>query len=232
MPADGGGTITDLAVPRDQGEVFVPTSRHRRPGGCRPPSTNAYRTGSARPALDSGKRAGNRRPECTLPGPGHRRYADHLPLRERPGRTHPQGGFGFHPLVCLLANTGEAVSGRLRPGNAGANTAPRITSPCWAALSRRSPDAHRPGTARQPCPPSLSAPTAPDPRQHSAPTSATCGTRGIRTVFSVGYAVIEPVRPAGRPLPRPGHPGAVGSRTCQLVAHGLPMRGGPVHRPG
>jgi hypothetical protein len=34
-----------------------------------------------------------------------------------------KGGFGFHPLLCFLVNTGEAVSGRLRPGNAGANTA-------------------------------------------------------------------------------------------------------------
>ncbi len=41
----------------------------------------------------------------------------------RPTHKH---GFGFHPLVCWLDRgdgTGEALSGILRPGNAGANTA-------------------------------------------------------------------------------------------------------------
>src|SRR3990170_2597103 len=32
-------------------------------------------------------------------------------------------GFGFHPLLCYEAETEEALSGILRPGNAGANTA-------------------------------------------------------------------------------------------------------------
>jgi hypothetical protein len=32
-------------------------------------------------------------------------------------------GFGFHPLLVDLDQTGEALAGRLRPGNAGANTA-------------------------------------------------------------------------------------------------------------
>ncbi len=37
-----------------------------------------------------------------------------------------KGGFGFYPLVCFLDRgdgTGEALSGTLRPGNAGSNTA-------------------------------------------------------------------------------------------------------------
>jgi hypothetical protein len=32
-------------------------------------------------------------------------------------------GFGFHPQLVYLDQTGEALAGRLRPGNAGANTA-------------------------------------------------------------------------------------------------------------
>ena len=32
-------------------------------------------------------------------------------------------GFGFHPLLVYLDQTGEALAGQLRPGNAGANTA-------------------------------------------------------------------------------------------------------------
>ena len=34
-----------------------------------------------------------------------------------------KGGFGFHPLLCYLDETGEALAGLLRPGNAGSNTA-------------------------------------------------------------------------------------------------------------
>lgn len=34
-----------------------------------------------------------------------------------------KGGFGFHPLLCYLDESGEALAGILRPGNAGANTA-------------------------------------------------------------------------------------------------------------
>ena len=34
-----------------------------------------------------------------------------------------KGGFGFHPMFCFADATGEALSGALRPGNAGSNTA-------------------------------------------------------------------------------------------------------------
>ncbi len=33
-----------------------------------------------------------------------------------------KGGFGFHPIFCFADATGEALSGMLRPGNAGSNT--------------------------------------------------------------------------------------------------------------
>ncbi len=34
-----------------------------------------------------------------------------------------KGGFGHHPLLAYLDETGEAPAGILRPGNAGSNTA-------------------------------------------------------------------------------------------------------------
>jgi hypothetical protein len=34
-----------------------------------------------------------------------------------------KGGFGFHPMLAYADQTGEALAGELRPGNAGANTA-------------------------------------------------------------------------------------------------------------
>jgi hypothetical protein len=33
-----------------------------------------------------------------------------------------KGGFGYHPLMAFLDNTGEALAGVLRAGNAGSNT--------------------------------------------------------------------------------------------------------------
>ena len=46
------------------------------------------------------------------------------------------GGFGFHPLRCFEAITGEAPAGILRPGNAGANTAADHVAVLEPALAR------------------------------------------------------------------------------------------------
>jgi Transposase DDE domain group 1 len=45
----------------------------------------------------------------------------HTDSKEGTGPTY-KGGWGFHPLLCFADATGEALSGMLRPGNAGANT--------------------------------------------------------------------------------------------------------------
>lgn len=47
-----------------------------------------------------------------------------------------KGGFGFHPLLAYLDETGEALAARLRPGNAGANTAADQIEVCEAALEQ------------------------------------------------------------------------------------------------
>jgi len=62
-----------------------------------------------------------------------------------------KGGFGFHPLLCYLDETGEPLAGLLRPGNAGANTARRsLRGPATGARAAsrcrprsRDPCAHR-----------------------------------------------------------------------------------------
>lgn len=93
-----------------------------------------------------------------------------------------EGGFGFHPLLCFLANTGEALSGRLRPGNAGANTASDHITVLDQALAQI-PDAHRHGTdllVRTDSAGSANAFLA-----HVRDVRK----RGIRTFFSVGYAI-------------------------------------------
>lgn len=45
----------------------------------------------------------------------------HTETKEGTG-AHYKGGWGFHPMFCFADATGEALSGLLRPGNAGANT--------------------------------------------------------------------------------------------------------------
>lgn len=46
----------------------------------------------------------------------------HSEHKEGTGANY-KGGFGFHPMLCFCDNTSEALSGLLRPGNAGANDA-------------------------------------------------------------------------------------------------------------
>lgn len=102
--------------------------------------------------------------------------------------------------MCFLANTGEAMSGRLRPGNAGVNTAADHIAVLDDALAQI-PDAHRHGTDIL-------------VRTESAGSAKAFLThvrdvrkRGIRTFFSVGYAVTESVRHAIRAMPdRLWHP--------------------------
>jgi hypothetical protein len=103
-------------------------------------------------------------------------------------------GFGFHPLLVYLDQTGEALAGQLRPGNAGANTAQDHVELLDAALQQ------------------LPWPTrAEDPelgprvlvRSDSAGAShgfvGAIAERGLE--FSVGFDVAEPVREAILQLP-------------------------------
>ena len=89
-----------------------------------------------------------------------------------------KGGFGFHPLLCYLDETGEPLAGLLRPGNAGSNTAAdhfEVSAARARAAARGRP---RPGDPRA--------------RRHRRAThafTADCRDAGIR--FSVGYEVDE-----------------------------------------
>ncbi len=47
-----------------------------------------------------------------------------------------KGGFGFHPMLAYADETGEALAGELRPGNAGANTAADQIAVAAAALEQ------------------------------------------------------------------------------------------------
>jgi hypothetical protein len=59
-----------------------------------------------------------------------------------------KGGYGFHPILCLADDTGEALAGILRPGNAGANTAADHVAVLDAAICQLEAEArtgHGPG---------------------------------------------------------------------------------------
>jgi hypothetical protein len=56
-----------------------------------------------------------------------------------------KGGFGFHPLLCYEAETGEALAGMLRPGNAGFNTASDHIEVLDEALAQLPEEAVGPG---------------------------------------------------------------------------------------
>jgi hypothetical protein len=91
-------------------------------------------------------------------------------------------------------NTGEALAGVLRPGNAGANTAVDHIAVLEQALVQI-PDAHRHGT------PILIRTDSAGGAKAFLHHIRALRSRGIHTFFSVGYPVTEPVRRAIRALP-------------------------------
>lgn len=65
--------------------------------------------------------------------------------KERAAGTYKRG-FGFHPLLCFEASTGEGLSGILRPGNAGSNTAVDHVEVLALALAQLPEGSVSPGT--------------------------------------------------------------------------------------
>ncbi|AXE76693.1 transposase [Streptomyces atratus] len=126
MLADGGEAIADLAVLRDQGEAFGPVAststawllladtdgavlaslRAARASAREVAWMQAAETGQGIPAVQAGGRE--------LPGLVLDLDATLITSHsenEQAAPTH-EGGFGFHPLLCFLTNTGETMSGR------------------------------------------------------------------------------------------------------------------------
>lgn len=208
MLADAGEAITDLAVLRDQGEVFGPVAstptawrlladideaglarlRTAHAQAREVAWLQAVETRSGIPAEKAGGRE--------LPGLVLDIDATLVTCHSDKDQAAPtyKGGFGFHPLVCFLANTGEGMSGQLRPGNAGANTAADHIVVLDDALAQI-PDAHRHGT---------DIPVRTDSAGSAKAFLAhvrDLRKRGIRTYFSIGYAITEPIRRAIRAMP-------------------------------
>ncbi|MEU3521628.1 IS1380 family transposase [Streptomyces sp. NPDC006654] len=214
MLADGGEAITDLALLRDQADVFGPVTSTptawRLLAGIDPAALAALRAARAAAREVAWMQAADTSPGIPAAHAGGRDLAG-LVLdidatlvtchseKEQAAATYKRG-FGYHPLLCFLDNTGEALAGVLRPGNAGANTAADHIAVLEQALAQI-PDAHRHGTDIL-----IRTDSAGSAKAFLHHIRA-LRSRGIRTFFSVGHPVTEPVRRAIRALPgRVWHP--------------------------
>lgn len=123
MLADGGDTISDVAVLRDQPDLFGSVASH----------ATVWRTLEAvdTAALERIKAArADARARAWTAGADPGFYVIDIDAtlvgshseKEHAAPTYKRG-FGFHPLLAYLDATGEALAGMLRPGNAGSGTA-------------------------------------------------------------------------------------------------------------
>jgi hypothetical protein len=123
MLADGGDCLSDLGAIRDQvdlfGRVASDATAWRVIDAIDTERREAIRAARAR-ARARAWAAGARPAEIVLDIDSTlvTAHSD----KEGAAPTYKRG-YGFHPMLCYLDATGEALAGLLRPGNAGANTA-------------------------------------------------------------------------------------------------------------
>lgn len=102
--------------------------------------------------------------------------------------AHFKGGFGYHPMLCFLDNTNEALAGVLRTGRAGSNTAADHIEVVDLALAQL-PEAARAGR--------ILVRTDGAGFSHSFLDHLTAS----ELEYSIGYAVTDDVRDAITMLP-------------------------------
>jgi hypothetical protein len=186
--ADGGDHLSDLGVLRGQEALFGPvaseSTAHRvikSIDAVALEATRAARAKALKRAWDAGAR-----PETITLDIDASLLTAHSEKQGAAGNY--KGGFGFHPLLCYLAETGEPLAGLLRPGNAGANTAADHFEVLQLALEQLpAEDLQREILVRA------------DIGGRTHAFTQDCRDAGIR--FSVGYEVDERVREAILALP-------------------------------
>lgn len=120
--ADGGDCLSDLAALREQETLLGKVAS----------DSTAYRMITATSQKLADLRAARAKARARIWDQGAR--PDRIVLDidatlvtshsdKEQARGNWKGGYGFHPLLCYLDATDEALAGVLRPGNAGANTA-------------------------------------------------------------------------------------------------------------
>jgi hypothetical protein len=186
--ADGGDHVSDLGVLRGQealfGAVASETTALRVVKSVDAEALEGLRAARAK-ALKRTCEAGARPETITLDIDASLLTAHSE--KERAAGTY-KNGFGFHPLLCYLAETGEPLAAVLRPGNAGANTATDHFEVLQLALEQLpARDLDREILVR----------TDIGGRTHAF--TQDCRDAAVR--FSVGYGVEERVRKAVLALP-------------------------------
>ncbi len=181
--ADGGDCVCDLGVLRGQealfGRVASETTAHRVIKSIDESGLEAIRAARAE-ARGRAWEAGARPKELILDIDATLLGAH----SEKQGAAgNYKGGFGFHPLLCYLAETGEPLAAVLRPGNAAAHTAADHFEVLQLALEQLpEADLDREILARA------------DIGGRTHAFTSDCREAGIR--FSVGHEVGERVREA------------------------------------
>jgi hypothetical protein len=208
MLADGGEAISDLAVLREQAEVFGPVAS----------APTASRVLDAIDAAALARLRGARSAAREIAWAQRAETRSAFPQATAAGRAMPglvldidativichsekenatptwKKSFGYHPLLCFLDNSGEALAGILRPGRAGSNTAADHIEVLDLALAQI-PDAHRHGA-----PILVRADTAGCTSGFLTHIRA-LRAQGVDVLFSVGTPIDEAVREAIRALP-------------------------------
>jgi len=206
--ADGADCLADLAVLRGNADVFGPVASDPTAwrvvssiGDAELGAINAARARTRARAWAAGVRAGwiVLDLDATLVT-SHSDKQDAAPTYKH--------GFGFHPVMCYLDGTGEALAGMLRAGNAGSNTAADHLSVVDAAL------AQLPVATRADDPDGgewmlLRADSA------SATHAFVDGLRQRGIEFSIGFPLTEDVRQAVLSLPERAWTGSM-DQTCGL----------------
>jgi len=201
MLADGGDCLTDLGALRDQGVLFGAVASDATAYRC------VERLDEAMLAQIRAARAAARTRAWKL-GRAPRRLVLDIDAtlltahseKEGAAGTY-KGGYGFHPLLCCEATSGEALAGILRPGNAGSNTAADHVTVLGLALAQLPEGALNPGTLVR-C----------DSAGATHAFLAAVVARGL--AFSVGYDLTERVRAAILALPESAWVPALDSAGC------------------
>jgi Transposase DDE domain group 1 len=203
MLADGGEAISDLGVLRHQPGLFGPVASDatawRVLDGLDPAALSrlrAARAAAREVAWAQVRETRGRLPASTAAGqeiPGLVLDMDATLVichseKESASRTWKKT-FGYHPLLCFLDNTGEALSGLLREGRAGSNTTADHIGVLDQALAQI-PDAHRHGT------PILIRTDGAGSTHGFLTQIRSLREHGIDARFSVGAAITAPVRTA------------------------------------
>jgi len=130
MLADGGDALSDLGAVREQAPLFGAVAsdstayRLIERIASEPELLEALRCAHAKARGHAWKLGG--RPERLTIDLDATLIGAHSEKQGAAGNF--KGGFGFHPMLAYFDESAEAAAAKLRPGNAGANTAASATS--------------------------------------------------------------------------------------------------------